>query len=74
MKSIAIFFIGLVLAAFLGRSLGYGMAIRDLKKNNRDALQSICPCELYNEQGFSVGRIDSAFVFKPVMVYALPEN
>ena len=74
MKSIAILLVALAFGALLGRTFGYDIAMRELKKNNRDALQSICPCELYNEQGFSVGRIDSAFMFRPVMVYALPEN
>lgn len=70
MKSIAILFVALAFGALLGRILGYDLAMREMKKNNRDALQSICPCELYNEQGLSVGRIDSAFMFRPVMVYA----
>jgi len=74
MKSIAILFVALAFGALLGRILGYDLAMREMKKNNRDALQSLCPCELYNERGISIGRIDSAFVFKPVMVYALPEN
>lgn len=74
MKGVIILFAALTFGAFLGRTLGYDLAMREIKKNNRDALQSICPCELYNEQGFSVGRIDSAFMFRPVMVYALPEN